>query len=351
VSFDFQLSERVVGFVANAAKQGEQVQVVCSEALTSVDGIRLTWRLEGLHNSLFVKVPNLPDPSAIHSLLIVIRPDLSATAYVNEIKPVASIKIARAVSAGEPIFVADILDMLSFDIGVDVPPDCGVVLVRSHGWRKALYYDLCPLAPNAKPRTSDVSTILAQQTLALLHGKFGEVVEQQSMSAAVNELERLIADRCNDESQYQEFFVRKPWFLGGIHTRIERHEPLDERNVPDFTGIRAADNLRDIFEIKPPFMQCFRQDDGFSAAFNDAWNQAERYLSFARQQRQYLKDKGLHFENPRCFLLVGHGLTDSQKQALRVKESFNPSITVLTYEQVLAIGRAFLATLEAASAP
>lgn len=351
MSVDFQLSERVVGFVANAAKEGDPVQVVCSEALTSLNGVHLTWRLEGLHNSLFAKVPNLPDPSAIHSLLVVIKPDLSATAYVNEIKPIASIKIARSVAAGEPIFVADILDMLSFDIGVDIPPECGVVLVRSQGWRKALYYDLCPLGREAKPRTADISTILAKQSLALLHGKFAEVVEQKSMSAAVTELEKLLADGCNDESQYQEFFGRRPWFLGGLHTRIERHKRLDERNVPDFTGIRAADNFRDIFEIKPPFMPCFRQGDGFTAAFNDAWSQAERYLSFARQQQHYLKDKGLLFENPRCFLLIGHGLTDSQQQALRVKESFNPSISVLTYEQVIAVGRAFLATLEAASAP
>lgn len=97
-------------------------------------------------------------------------------------------------------------------------------------------------------------------------------------------------------------------------------------------------------------MQCFRKDGGFTALFNDAWSQAERYLNFVRSQRQYLREaKDLLFENPRCFLIVGHGMSDQERQALRVKESFTPTITVLTYEQVLAVAREFLRVLEAAS--
>jgi hypothetical protein len=351
VSVAFQIVERFVGFAVSSARSGEQVSVLCAESLTSLDGVHLTWRLEQLHNAIFSKVPGLPPPNGIDSLLIIIKPDLSAVAYVNEIKPTVSIAPARPMAAGEPVLVMDILDVLSFDIGVEVPWDCGVILLRTHGWRKALFYDLCPLGQEARPRTADISSILAKQTLSLLRGQFAGAIEQKSMRTAIEELEGLIGERCNDESQYQELLIRRPWLLGGLHTRIDRHTSLDDRNVPDFTGVRAADSFRDIFEIKPPFMPCFRQDDGFTATFNDAWTQAERYLSFARQQRQYLRDKGLLFENPRCFLLIGYGLSEQQLQALRIKESFNPAITVLTYEQVIAVAKAFLATLETASAP
>lgn len=217
------------------------MSVVCAEAITSLDGLHLTWRLEELHGSIFSKIPGLASPSLIENLLVVINPNLDATAYVNELRPTASIRLARAVAAGDPVFVADILDM-----------------------------------------------------------------------------------------RYQELFEQHPWFLGGQHTKIERHTSLDDNNIPDYTGIRASDSYRDIFEVKPPFMPCFRKDGGFTAPFNDAWAQAERYLNFARQQRQYLRDeKGLLFENPRCFLIVGHGLSDAERQALRVKESFNTAITVL----------------------
>jgi hypothetical protein len=170
------------------------------------------------------------------------------------------------------------------------------------------------------------------------------------MRAAIKELEKLIAEHCEDESRYQELFQRYPWILGGQHTKIDRHTHLDDRNIPDYTGVRASDGFRDIFEIEQPFMPCFRKDGGFTAAFNDAWQQTERYLTFTRRQRDYLRaEKGLYFENPRCFLIVGQSLSHGELQAIRDREALNPAITVLTYEQVLAMANAFLDLLKAAS--
>lgn len=105
------------------------------------------WRLDELQRGLFSKIPDLPRPSTIDNLLVVLRPTLEAVAYINELQPKASVQISRSVAAGDPIFVADILDMLAFDLGVEIPSDCGFVVVRSHGWRKVLLYDLCPLGP------------------------------------------------------------------------------------------------------------------------------------------------------------------------------------------------------------
>jgi hypothetical protein len=349
MSVEFKLTERVVGLAGSTAIGGQQVEVICAESLTSLDGLHLTWRLEELHNAIFSKVPGLPDASLINNLLIVIKPNLDAIAYINELQLTANVRVARAVAAGEPLFVADILDVLEFNMGVEVPADCGFVLVRSHGWRKALYYDLCPLGADPKPRAYKVSETLAKQTVALIVGKFAEAFKRQSLRAVIEELERLIVEKCNEESKYQELFQRYPWILSGQHTRIERHANLDDENIPDFTGVRAVDSYRDIFEIKPPFMPCFRKDGELTASFNDAWSQVERYLNFARQQRQYLRDKGLLFENPRCFLIAGSALSEKERQALRIKESFNNAITILTYEQVLAVAKAFLNVLEKAS--
>jgi hypothetical protein len=349
MSIEFKLTERIVGFAASKATGGELVKVICFENLTSLDGLHLTWRLEELHNAIFSKVPGLPDASLIDNLLIIVKPNLDAIAYVNELQPTASVRVGRAVATGEPLFVSDILDVLEFNLGVEVPEDFGFVLVRSHGWRKALFYDLRPLGADPKPREYELSEALAKQTVALIRGKFAEAFKRQSLRAVIQELEQLIAEKCNEESRYQELFHRNPWILSGQHTSIDRHANLDDANIPDFTGVRASDSCRDIFEIKPPFMPCFRKDGELTAPFNDAWSQVERYLNFAIQQRQYLRDKNLLFENPRCFLITGFGLSEEERQVLRIKETFNSAITVLTYEQVLTIAKAFLDVLEKAS--
>lgn len=346
---EFQLEERLAGFVVAPAAKGEKVQVMTSEWLTSLQGVHLTWRLEELQGALFARIPEFPDPSQVNNLVVVIRPDLSATAYINEMRATAGIRPARPILAGEPVFAKDVIDILSYDIGIEMPPTCGVVVIRSLGWRKALYYDFRPLQEGAPPRDADPSAILAKQTLEMMRGQFADSLTPPALAVAIGALTDLIEAKSADESQYQEFLERNPWFFGGYHTAIERHTNLDDQNIPDFTGVRASDGFRDIIEIKPPSLACFRADDGFTASFNEAWSQAERYLDFARRQRQYLRDKGLQFENPRCFLLIGQGLTDVQRQALRIKEAFNPAITVITYEELLGIGKAFLATVTTAS--
>ena len=40
----------------------------------------------------------------------------------------------------------DIADVASLNLGVEVPRDAGVIVVRSAGWKRALYFDLGPLA-------------------------------------------------------------------------------------------------------------------------------------------------------------------------------------------------------------
>lgn len=101
------------------------------------------------------------------------------------------------------------------------------------------------------------------------------------------------------------------------------------------TYVRCHDNFRYIIEIKQPFLTCFKQRDNFSASFNDAWNQSERYLSFVHRQRNYLKDeKGLSFENPKCILIIGNNLTPNQLRMIREKESVAKSVVVYTYDHI-----------------
>jgi len=165
--------------------------------------------------------------------------------------------------------------------------------------------------------------------------------EVHELDETVQELERILAKQETNEQKYQEFFMAHPWIFGAQYKSINSHKAFNDQNIPDFTGVRVRDSARDIFEIKPPTLLLFQENNELRAEFNAAWNQAERYLDFARREADYLyRQKGLLFDNPHCFLLAGHNLTNGQVSSIRLKERLNPAITVLTYNDVLAFAKA-----------
>src|SRR6266436_6477516 len=142
-------------------------------------------------------------------------------------------------------------------------------------------------------------------------------ISADDLEKPVMELKHLLAIKESRESEYQGLLQKYPWILGAHYRAINNHSRLDDANIPDFTGVRVKDGYRDIFEIKQPFAKIFRKDLGFAAEFNEAWNQAERYINFAREEGDYLRRKGLLFDNPRCCLLIGFDLSDSEVKKIR----------------------------------
>jgi hypothetical protein len=340
----FKLSERVIGYAAATSKPGEMVPICYRELIGPADAAHLQRQLENLNGSLFSKIPTLPLPSLIDHVLVVIRPDLECTAYINELSIFAQAKTTRGVQAGAPVYATDIADITSVEIGVDVPPDCGLVFMRSTGWKRSLFFDFGPLLPEHGHRTYSLPPVYAQQTLLLLgilpdtlgERPEGEQTRLQRMEEGLAELKLLLSNRCEQESKYQELLHRNPWMLGGHYSEVLRHRSFDDHNIPDFTAVRCYDRCHDIIELKQPFLTLNRKNGEFTADFNEAWNQAERYLSFATQQRNYLgEEKELRFENPRCVLLLGYGLSERDLRNMRKKESFVRSVSVFTYDHLV----------------
>lgn len=164
---EFQLNERVCGISMNSAAAGEKVEIRTQELVGPTEP-HLLDRLEQLQLAVFSKIPGLPLPSLIDHLLLVIRPDLSGTAYVNELRIQAMVRVNRAVEAGIPVYRQDITDVTSVDLGVQVPPENGVIVVRSAGWRRSLFFDLGPLIPDHGPREFPLEKAIAQQEVLLL---------------------------------------------------------------------------------------------------------------------------------------------------------------------------------------
>lgn len=169
-----------------------------------------------------------------------------------------------------------------------------------------------------------------------------------SIKKAIHKLNNLLSKRCEDESKYQSLFKDNPWMFGFLQfSQIDSHIPLDDAKIPDFTGVRIRDNCRDVIEIKQPFLKIFNQDGKFSSNFLQAFEQTEGYVDFTLNNRQYLMDKGLRFENPKGFLLVGFNLENDQKRKLLIKQRrSNPRITILTYNDILTSAKAALQNID-----
>lgn len=153
-------------------------------------------------------------------------------------------------------------------------------------------------------------------------------------------LRALLQADINEEGAYQEVLEGAPWALGMQYRKIQCHKALDDENIPDFTGVRSHDGFRDVIEVKPPFMKIFRADGrNFIQEFNDALNQAERYLDFVDNNRDYLsRAKGLIFENASCTLICGYALDPEGQKLLRAKErALNGRLHIRTYDQILSL--------------
>lgn len=362
MKLEFTLKQRLAGFSLASAGPEELAIVAASDLVPPGDAFRLSETLEHLHNCLFSFVPQFPSPSQIDHLIMIIRPDLSGIVYINEGGFKMQVKLNRSIEAGQPVYAQDIEGISSFDMGMPVDDDCAVVVVRSKGWKRSVYFDFGPLHEPPVFRSEPLDQVLARQEILLLGILDGASVRQTGneliltitkMAEGYQKLRSLIAEKCETESAYQVLLSENPWMLGGQYEEVRRHIGLDDINIPDFTAHRSWDKCHDILELKQPFTNCFlSRGDDFTAEFNRAWNQAERYIAFTRRQRDYLREeKKLRFENPRCILIIGYNLNDDQLKKIREKESIAQSINVITYDQLLNIAQRVLYLMRLSSIP
>jgi hypothetical protein len=344
---EFQIEERLGGFTLTSARKDEKVAII-PRALLGPQDTELADRLDGLQGCLFSKIPNLPTPPRICDLIVIINHDLMGRAFVDELPLPATVTAARPIEKGEAVFLKDISGIEAVHLDVHVPDDAAIVVIRSFNWKRSLFFDFGPLHNDFGKRTYNLEKALGQQ-MTLLFGlpspacKFAAgQARLESMKQALDCLVDLLANQCDDEDAYQELLASAPWMLGASYSALLRHKKMDDLNIPDFTALRAYDECHDVVELKQPFLRLFRADGHFNSDFNDAWNQAERYLDFCQRQRTYLLDqKQLRFENPRCILLIGHNLSVPESSAVRAKESASRLITVITYDQLYRQARHF----------
>jgi len=154
------------------------------------------------------------------------------------------------------------------------------------------------------------------------------------------ELNELIENEEKSESKYQEYFNTHPWVFGLQYSEINSHKNLDDENIPDFIGKRIKDDTYDVFEIKQPFKNIFKNNDKFNSFFYESYSQAERYLGFIDKNLDYLKnEKKLDFHSAICHLVLGYKLSEEQMNEVRLKEAMNKRIKIYCYNDILHMAK------------
>lgn len=170
--WEIKFDNLILGYLVTAGRPGEEVTVQDVEFASSEDGGHFITLLEGIPSQILQKISATPPimPSSVDHMLVIVRPDKTCTAYINELKIIALMQTKRAANAGETIFKNDIADIreIRFE-GIDIPNEYGVLYLFSIGWRKGMYYDFSPLRPNeGLKRTYDLNRKIAQFHLYLM---------------------------------------------------------------------------------------------------------------------------------------------------------------------------------------
>jgi len=156
-----------MGFVAKAAPKGSAtVEVALRGFYSSEDGESLIACLDGFSKTILDMIPpeRRPRESQVEHLVASIRKDGKATVYVNELTMTAKFRAKRAVAAGQPVGKDEVADIKEIELGgVELSKDAALVVILSVGWRKGVYFDFTPIAPEvASPREIDQKILLAE---------------------------------------------------------------------------------------------------------------------------------------------------------------------------------------------
>ena len=164
--FEIRYEHLPAGFIADVPSP-DKVLVRARGFTSSEDGDDFIRQLDGLSNMVLSRLPGGAGAyeSKLDHLVAVIRPDKTATVYVNELMVLVKGRFKDGVpQVGAPVYHDQFADVYSLELrGATVPPDAGVMIVLSSRWRKGFYYDLEPLPPlRGQPRAYDLQRFLGQ---------------------------------------------------------------------------------------------------------------------------------------------------------------------------------------------
>jgi hypothetical protein len=172
-------------------------------------------------------------------------------------------------------------------------------------------------------------------------------LRQAQRVKAVKQFEEMLSKDLR-ESSWQTWFEANNWVLGSQFVRILEERDIDVQNISDFL-MEAYDGFLDVVEIKRPeggmSFWAGTLDHGNhvpSTELTKAVSQATRYIYEIEREANSVKFLervgGVKTVKPRCILVFGRsvGWSETQMEAYRILTSSYHSLTILTYDHVLA---------------
>lgn len=168
--YEIKLSATPAGFSAEKCVGPGETTVYVRGLFTPESGPLFYKMLDGLARGYLG--PHLSEGprlvSNINNVLVIVRRDLMATVYVDELGYQSRIQPKRSVKKGEGIAREDIADVDDFKIihsktgEISIGNDEGFYLLFRVGWKQALYFDLEPLvgSPREIPFWEDSCCVL-----------------------------------------------------------------------------------------------------------------------------------------------------------------------------------------------
>lgn len=185
--FEIDLGNPPGGYALTSARDGDYGQVAYREFTSTEDGQHFIQRLEGHPNDILQRLPSQISPSQVDHMLAICRRDGKADVYVNELDLRLRPRVSRSIKSGEKVRKDDIADIESFELGVQIPDDAGVLFVFSVGWRKGLFFDFGPILPDPQPRQYGIAAVLGQM--------YGQVLFQERLSISDAEWDVLFSTK------------------------------------------------------------------------------------------------------------------------------------------------------------
>lgn len=165
---EVKLEQLPAGYAAESAHGAGEVAVWMRGFVSSDQGADFLTLIEGFPSEILQKLSDdrPVSPSTVDHMLVIIRRDKTATAYVNELQLVLEVQVTRSLKAGEPVFFGDIADVKRLKLGdVAVPADAAIVFVFSQAGARGTSLTLNHFAAKTGPMTWRDSVLSALPTL------------------------------------------------------------------------------------------------------------------------------------------------------------------------------------------
>jgi len=185
-------------------------------------------------------------------------------------------------------------------------------------------------------------------------------VQLRKKQAAVAEFRRML-EQDLVEKHWQKWFEKNSWVLGSEFVRVLGERSIDTANIADYL-MQAYDGFLDIVEIKRPgggfrFWSVARDHENLvpSSDLTKAITQSLTYLYEVEREVNSVKFMqrldGVEVIKPRCVLVFGRSNDwgDDERRAYRILNSSFHSVTIMTYDHVLARAERMIAPNETAS--